>query len=109
MTGSVLSDAGSDSGSDGDSSTQIKIVEFPIKGQTADTRFSLFGEMEIHAHSSVLKAQSRFFKTFMDSPDKVPAEAGAEFTYEWVSQIDEDGKDWHVVAASNWVCLYTQV
>lgn len=87
--------------SDGGSAPQIK--KFDVPGQLPDTRFRLFGKMEIHAHSSLLKIHSAFFRTFMDSPDKIPAQAGAVFAYEWVDDVDDDGSGWHVVADSN-VC-----
>ncbi|KAF7903040.1 hypothetical protein EAF00_002942 [Botryotinia globosa] len=44
---------------------------------------------------------SAFFRKFMDSPDKIPAKAGAAFAYEWVDEVDDDGSGWHVVADSN--------
>ncbi|TGO08200.1 hypothetical protein BTUL_0221g00170 [Botrytis tulipae] len=44
---------------------------------------------------------SAFFRKFMDSPNKIPAKAGAAFAYEWVDEVDDDGSGWHVVADSN--------
>lgn len=73
-----------------------KLKVFSIPGHTPDTRFMLFNETEIHVHSVILKLHSAFFRKFLDSPDKKPAEASAKFRYEWVSEIEEDG-DWHMI------------
>lgn len=87
-------------------------------------RFKIFGEIELHAHSWILKEHSQFFLKFLDpvnkgvsrypitSPEKnltgaetapasLAAPATTEFKYEWVSLVDDDGKDWHVVSASS--------
>ncbi|THV46569.1 hypothetical protein BGAL_0376g00170 [Botrytis galanthina] len=77
-----------------------KLKVFSIPDQKPDTRFVLFDETEIHLHSTVLKLHSAFFRKFLDSPDKKPAEPSAEFRYEWVSEIEEDG-EWHMVEKSH--------
>ncbi|KAF7903041.1 hypothetical protein EAF00_002943 [Botryotinia globosa] len=77
-----------------------KLKVFSIPDQKSDTRFVLFDEREIHLHSTVLKLHSAFFRKFLDSPDKTPAEPSAEFRYEWVSEIEEDG-EWHIVEKSH--------
>ncbi|ATZ50441.1 hypothetical protein BCIN_05g07930 [Botrytis cinerea B05.10] len=87
--------------SDGGSQYQVQIKKFAFPGQLLDTRFRLFGKIEIHAHSSLLKMHSAFFRKFMDSPDKLPAKTGAALAYEWVDEVDDDGSGWHVVADSN--------
>ncbi|KAF7917926.1 uncharacterized protein EAE98_009954 [Botrytis deweyae] len=87
--------------SDGGSAPQMQIKKYVVLGQLPDTRFRLFGKIEIHAHSILLKMHSAFFRKFMDSPDKVPSKAGAAFVYEWVDEVDDDGSGWHVVADSN--------
>ncbi|TEY31293.1 hypothetical protein BOTCAL_0804g00010 [Botryotinia calthae] len=76
-----------------------KLKKFSLPDQTPDTRFVLFDEIEIQLHSTILKIHSAFFRKFLDSPDKKPAEPSAEFRYEWVSEIEEDG-DWHLVENS---------
>ncbi|KAI9648199.1 hypothetical protein NHQ30_002831 [Ciborinia camelliae] len=78
---------------------KLKIFSLP-DNQTPDTRFVLFGETEIQLHSVILKLHSEFFRKFLDSPDKKPAEASAKFRYEWVSEIEEDGT-WHMVDKSH--------
>ncbi|TGO45070.1 hypothetical protein BCON_0426g00010 [Botryotinia convoluta] len=70
------------------------------KLKTPDTRFVLFDEIEIHLHSTVLKLHSAFFHKFLDSPGKKPAEPSAEFRYEWVREIEQDG-EWHMVEKSH--------
>ncbi|KAF7919806.1 hypothetical protein BELL_0052g00060 [Botrytis elliptica] len=77
-----------------------KLKVFSLPDQTPDTKFVLFGETEIHLHSTVLRLHSAFFRKFLDSPDKKPAEPSAEFRYEWVSEIEEDG-EWHMVEKSH--------
>ncbi|KAM0153488.1 hypothetical protein ACHAPG_007025 [Botrytis cinerea] len=77
-----------------------KLKKFSFPDQTPDTRFVLFDETEIHLHSTILKIHSAFFRKFLDSPDKKPAEPSAEFRYEWVSEIEDDG-EWHLVEKSH--------
>jgi len=64
-----------------------------------DTLLRVFGQ-EFHVHSIILKIHSHFFATFMDSGDKVAGTStNPKFKYEWVSEVDEDGKDWSLVCA----------
>ncbi|TVY78166.1 hypothetical protein LSUE1_G004190 [Lachnellula suecica] len=62
----------------------------------------VFDDLEFHVHSVVLKLHSAFFRNFLDSPDKEKGGAPLlrKFKYEWVTMLDEDCKDWHIVAAS---------
>jgi len=93
-----------------------EIVAFSSPGQAPDVRLNVLGIKEFHVHSFFLKHHSAFFRKFLDSPDKqltgedqagavtaVEKRAGkvTAFRYEWVSQIDEDGKGWHLVCASS--------
>ncbi|TVY21117.1 hypothetical protein LARI1_G001972 [Lachnellula arida] len=93
----------------------IRAFSSPV--QAPDIRLNVLGINEFHTHSFLLKHHSAFFRTFLDSPDKqhgdklrnpeeitdVERRAGkvTGFRYEWVTQIDTDGKGWHLVAASN--------
>ncbi|TVY73406.1 hypothetical protein LSUE1_G008360 [Lachnellula suecica] len=55
-----------------------------FKSKDVDVRLEVFGQ-EFHVHSVLLKQQSAFFYTFLDSPDKTPAPASALFRYGYVS------------------------
>jgi hypothetical protein len=73
-------------------------ITFKIRGLDLDTKLTVFSQ-EFHVHSAVLKVNSIFFRTFLDSVDKensIVSTAG-KFKYEWVTKIDEDGKGWHLV------------
>lgn len=92
-------------------------VIFKSFGMPADVRFTVFDE-EFHVHSMVLKTNSAFFCKFLHPVNKNGASVAAghamelqhgragmgagtsRFQYEWVSQLDVDGKDWHLVYAS---------
>jgi hypothetical protein len=81
--------------------TGRKIVKFNAGSLNPDMRLKVFTTTEYHVHSAILKIHSGFFRKFLDSPDKfVPA--SAEFTYEWVTKIDDDGS-WHLIAIQSQV------
>ncbi|TVY41343.1 hypothetical protein LOCC1_G005648 [Lachnellula occidentalis] len=65
-------------------------IIFKFPGLKVDTRLKVFGQ-EFHVHSAILRLYSAFFRTFLDSPDKIPAPASALFRYEYVSVVDADG------------------
>jgi hypothetical protein len=54
-------------------------------------------EQEVHVHSNLLKLYLVFFRTFLDSPDKVNVTRMKVFKYYCVTKTEEDG-DWHLVA-----------
>jgi hypothetical protein len=65
----------------------------------ADTLLRVFTQ-EFHVHSTILKIHSDFFATFMDARDKAAGTStNLRFKYEWVSEVDLDGKDWSLVCA----------
>jgi hypothetical protein len=66
-----------------------KEVVFSTPGMKPDTRLQVFSRI-FHVHSVLLKLHSAFFRTFLDSPDKVPDINGA-FRYDYVSVVDADG------------------
>jgi hypothetical protein len=47
--------------------------------------------------SILLKLYLVFFRTFLDSPEKVNITRMKAFKYCWVTKTEEDG-DWHLVA-----------
>ncbi|RDL32969.1 uncharacterized protein BP5553_08408 [Venustampulla echinocandica] len=76
-----------------------------------DMRVTVF-DIEFHVDSASMRAHSAFFRTFLDSPDKVAREKAAlatpesaaqsqsaKFKYDWVTQIDEDKSSWHLATA----------
>ncbi|TVY73408.1 hypothetical protein LSUE1_G008359 [Lachnellula suecica] len=65
-----------------------------------DLRIQVFAQ-EFLVHSDVLKANSAFFRTFLDSPEKTPAPPSAPFRYEYVSVEDSDGTWGLEVAGKN--------
>jgi hypothetical protein len=92
-------------------------VIFKAPGLTPDVRFKVFDEYEFHVHSVVLKLGSAFFRKFFDpankdgttvfagAPNSILGEPGmptsalkSGFQYEWVSKIDDDGTDWHMIS-----------
>jgi hypothetical protein len=78
-------------------------ITFKLRGLQSDTRLTVF-DQEFHVHSTILKANSILFRTFLDSADKdVSTKANGKFKYEWITRVDEDGNDWHLV------CDNTQV
>ncbi|EPE24746.1 hypothetical protein GLAREA_08599 [Glarea lozoyensis ATCC 20868] len=73
-------------------------IVFKFKGFELDTKLTVFSQ-EFHVHSSVLKVNSIFFRTFLDSADKKKSDVSAagKFRYKWITQIDDDGEGWHFV------------
>ncbi|KAF8848281.1 hypothetical protein BDZ45DRAFT_810907 [Acephala macrosclerotiorum] len=70
------------------------VYEFFAPGLKPDVRLKVFDTSEYHVHSVLLKLYSGFFLKFLDSPEKkVPA--SPDFTYEWVTQVDDDSS-WHL-------------
>jgi len=100
-----------------DTPQDVMIHAFSSPGQAPDVRLNALGINEFHVHSFLLKHHSAFFRKFLDSPDKqqgdnprnaeeltaVKMRVGkvTKFRYEWVTQFDEVGRGWHLVAASN--------
>jgi hypothetical protein len=76
---------------------EVMIINLP--GYEVDTHVKVFNR-EIHVHSIILKLNSRFFRTFMDSADKTPAPASARFKYEYDAVADSDGKTWGLEAVA---------
>ena len=74
-----------------------KPVLFTARGLTPDVRLEVFGQ-EYHVHSIILKMQSAFFFKFLDSADKSDYSPKSNFLHEWVTEVDEDGKSWSLVA-----------
>ncbi|PQE22580.1 hypothetical protein CJF31_00001490 [Rutstroemia sp. NJR-2017a BVV2] len=70
-------------------------VVFQLATHPPDVKLKIFDDLEFHAHSTILKKQSAFFRAFMDSPDKRLPLTG-EWKYEWVSVVDDDGT-WSLV------------
>lgn len=66
------------------------LIIFKSPGLQPDLRIKVF-DSEFHVHSAVLRLRSAFFRRFLDSPDKIPAPAGAKFQYEYISVVDDDG------------------
>ncbi|KAI9648197.1 hypothetical protein NHQ30_002829 [Ciborinia camelliae] len=56
-----------------------------------DVRINVFGK-EYHVHSIILRLNSAYFRKFLDSGDKVPAEKTSLFRYDYISVVDEDGE-----------------
>lgn len=48
-------------------------------------------DQDYHVLSVYLELHSNFFRKFLDSVEKEPAAAMAEFKYEYLSVIDSDG------------------
>ncbi|KAI9716926.1 MAG: hypothetical protein M1812_005075 [Candelaria pacifica] len=76
-------------------------VAFTIPGGTPDVCMTVFSK-EFHAESSILRANSRFFRRFLINPR--PSE-NSRFDYDYVSKVDDDGT-WglqpkHTIPASN--------
>jgi hypothetical protein len=81
-----------------------EVIKFTSPGLKADVRLRVL-DTDLHVHSVILKLYSIFFRKFLDSPDKEGSFPGsAEFKYEWVTKIDEDGS-WHLVSAHSQVKL----
>jgi hypothetical protein len=64
--------------------------KLPDPNLKPDARLTVF-DQAFHAHSTILRIYSAFFRTFLDSPDKSPASASASFRYDYVSVVDDDG------------------
>jgi hypothetical protein len=65
----------------------------------ADTLLRVFSQ-EFHVHSTILKIHSDFFATFMDSRDQMAGTStNPKFKYEWICEVDKDGKDWSLICA----------
>jgi hypothetical protein len=80
-------------------------IIFTIQREKPDVRIHIF-DQEFHIHSLALRTHSLFFRTFLDSADKadiVPATSG--FKYEYVTEVDTDGRGWNLVHPSHKVSL----
>ncbi len=84
-----------------DTATQSPII-FAARGLQVDTRLHVF-DTAFHVHSTILRLGSAFFYKFLESPDKAKVQddetAPGKFSYEWVTEVDEDGTGWSLVAA----------
>ncbi|TVY78171.1 hypothetical protein LSUE1_G004186 [Lachnellula suecica] len=70
----------------------------PIVYALPDMSIQVFSQT-FHVNSSILKVHSAYFRTFLDSPDKVSqSDPDSEFKYEWVTHVDSDGKNWSITA-----------
>lgn len=72
----------------------------PIVFADADTSLQVFHQA-FHVNSTILKVHSEFFRKFLDSPDKKSSESASTartFKYEWVTEVDDDGKGWTLTA-----------
>jgi hypothetical protein len=77
-----------------DNTEERKVIKFTSPGLKHDVRLKVFN-VDFHVHSVILKLYPGFFRKFLDSPEKeIPT--SDEFTYGWVTQIDEDGS-WHII------------
>jgi hypothetical protein len=56
----------------------------------------VISEQDVHVHLTLLKLYLVFFRTFLDSPEKVNITRMKAFKYYWVKKTEEDG-DWHLV------------
>jgi hypothetical protein len=71
-----------------------------------DVRLKVFGTWEFHVHSVILKLYSAFFRKFLDPANKQgETTPGTNFKYEWVTEIDDDGKGWHLISESSLASL----
>jgi hypothetical protein len=85
-----------------------RITAFKLPGLELDTKLTVFDD-EYHVHLIVLKVNSSFFRTFLESADKDGSAASSttasgRFKYESFGIIDDDGysgtdvsSDWHLV------------
>lgn len=75
-------------------------IAFHAPGLKPDVCLKVF-DQDYHVHSVLLKLHSEFFRKFLDSPDKVALgnNSTGGFTYTLITKVDEDGKDWHLIAA----------
>lgn len=82
-----------------DPGEERRVHKFFVPGLKPDVRLKVFGTKEYHVHSVLLKLHSGFYRAFLDSPEKqIPA--SSEFTYEWVTELDDEG-GWYLVAAQS--------
>lgn len=67
-------------------------ITFVSPGLQLDARLLVF-DQEYHVHSLVLKLHSAYFRRYLHSAEKdgEAAYAAAQFKYDYVSVIDEDG------------------
>jgi hypothetical protein len=78
-------------------------IAFKLPGLKPDICLKVF-DQEYHADSILIKLHSAFFRTFLDSPDKIVSTDAAEanpprgFQYEWATKVDEGGS-WQLIAA----------
>jgi hypothetical protein len=78
-------------------------IIFEQPGFKVDVRLDAFGQV-FHIHSIILKLYSKYFRQFLDSPDKKPAPSGALFTYDYVSVVDVDDGGWSLQPVQT-VCI----
>lgn len=76
-------------------------IIFKLPDMRVDTRLNVLNQ-EFQVHSALLNIHSAFFRKFLDLPEKQNAVQDG-FKYSWVTQIDEDGKGWHLVSTNNYV------
>ncbi|QSZ36384.1 hypothetical protein DSL72_006260 [Monilinia vaccinii-corymbosi] len=74
-------------------------IIFQRPGFEIDVRLNVFGQ-EYLVHSIVLRLQSAYFRTFLDSADKVPAVKSSLFRYDYISVVDNDG-EWGLEAVKS--------
>jgi hypothetical protein len=86
---------------------QLAPIVFSLHDIKPDVYLQVF-EQAFHVHSLVLKSQSEFFYKYLDSPDKVPLGPLAEFKYQWVTKVDEDGT-WSLVAENEQVNIQISI
>ncbi|KAF7911437.1 uncharacterized protein EAF01_002944 [Botrytis porri] len=83
----------------GPSSTIVRTFDLP--GQKVDVKLSIFDELQIHVHSTVLKPHSAFFRRSLDSSNKNDDDKNTgNFKYEWATVYDDDGS-WSLVETRN--------
>lgn len=78
-------------------SHRLSPMIYQTPGYEPDVRLKIFDDLELHVHSIILKLNSAFFRKFLDSPEKQHVKSTAPFTYEWATEIDDDGT-WSLVS-----------
>ena len=63
---------------------------FNVPGIQPDVRLKVFA-LEFHVHSTILRTHSALFRVFLDSSEKCPASPSAQFSYDYISVVDDDG------------------
>jgi hypothetical protein len=74
-------------------------ITFAHERVEPDTILLVF-KQPFYVHSVVIRIQSAFFRTFIDSADKANSNLSGQFKYEWITEVDSDNKDWALVGVT---------